>query len=83
MSVKTETVVEATKIVGKYVLMFAVLLTAIKSCTWLYEQYGVEESMASMYGALTFIIPFLAYVIVSVVWGEAKHRVWMRNNSVE
>lgn len=83
MSEKTETVVEATKIVGKYVLIFAVLVTVIKSLTWLYEQYGVQESMASMYGALTFIVPFLAFVIASIIWSEAKHRVWMRNNSSE
>ena len=83
MSEKTETVVEATKIVGKYVLIFAVLITAIKSCTWLYIQYGVQAPMAELYGIATFMVPFFAYMIVSMVWSEAKHRVWMRNNSIE
>jgi|TARA_R110002074_G_scaffold87626_1_gene193428 uncharacterized membrane protein len=83
MSDKMQAVVEATKIIGKYALVFAVIMTAIKVFTWTYLQYGVHESMASLYGVSTFMIPFFTFVVLSIVWGEAKHIVWKRNNNVE
>tara|TARA_B100000497_G_C7652568_1_gene392690 strand:- start:1019 stop:1270 length:252 start_codon:yes stop_codon:yes gene_type:complete len=83
MSEKTETVVEATKIVGKFAFIFVVLMASITAFTWLYKQYGVEGTLAEMYGIGTFAVPFFVYMIASMVWGEAKHRVWMRNNNVE
>ena len=83
MSEKIQTVVEATKIIGKYVLFFAVMITIIKGSIWAYAQYGVQEPMAELYGIATFMIPFFTFIVLSIVWSEAKHTVWKRNNNVE
>ena len=81
MSEKTETVVEATKIIVKFVVLIAAVLLTIEGLSWAYVYYGVDEPIASMYGMATLMIPFAIYIILSIVWGEAKHIVWMRNNT--
>ncbi len=83
MSEKMQTVVEATKIIVKFVVLIATVFIAIEGLSWAYVYYGVDEPIASLYGMATLMIPFATYVILSIVWGEAKHIVWKRNNNVE
>jgi flagellar biosynthesis protein FlhB len=83
MSEKMQTVVEATKIIVKFVVLIATVFIAIEGLSWAYVYYGVNEPIAALYGMATLMIPFATYVILSIIWGEAKHIVWKRNNNVE
>ena len=83
MSDNMQTVVEATKIVGKYALLLAMIIIAIKVAVEAYIYYGVLEQIATMYGPITIFMPMLVYVVASMVWVEAKHNVWKRNKGIE
>ena len=83
MSETMQTVVEATKILGKWVVIIAGMFGRMNGCQWIYAQNGVGKVEAELYGILTFGIPFAIIMIGTMVWSEAKYRVWKTNKGIE
>ena len=83
MSETMQTVVEATKILVKWVVIIAVIFGMINGFQWIYAQNGVRKVEAELYGILTFGIPFAIIIVGTLVWSEAKYRVWKTNKGIE
>ena len=83
MSETMQTVVEATKILVKWVVIIAVIFGMINGFQWIYAQNGVGKVEAELYGILTFGIPFDIIIVGTLVWSEAKYRVWKTNKGIE
>ena len=83
MSETMQTVVEATKILVKWMVIIAVIFGMINGFQWLYLQNGVGKVEAELYGILTFGIPFAIIIVGTLVWSEAKYRVWKTNKGIE
>ena len=83
MSETMQTVVEATKILVKWIVIIAVIFGMINGFQWIYTQNGVGKVEAELYGILTFGIPFVIIMIATMVWSEAKYRVWKTNKGIE
>ena len=83
MSETMQTVVEATKILAKWTVIIAVVFGLINGFQWLYTQNGVGKVEAELYGILTFGIPFAIAIVGTIVWSEAKYRVWKSNKGIE
>ena len=83
MSETMQTVVEATKILAKWMVIIAVVFGIINGLQWLYTQNGVGKVEAELYGILTLGIPFAIIMIGAMVWSEAKYRVWKTNKEIE
>jgi hypothetical protein len=83
MSETMQTVVEATKILVKWVVIIAVIFGMINGFQWIYAQNGVGKVEAELYGILTFGIPFAIIIVGTLVWSEAKYRVWKTNKGIE
>ena len=83
MSETMQTVVEATKISAKWIVIFAIVFGIMEAFEWLYLQYGYSATESSLYGILTLGIPFGIIMIFSMVWSEAKYRVWKANKGIE
>ena len=58
MSETMQTVVEATKISAKWIVIFAIVFGIMEAFEWLYLQYGYSATESSLYGILTLGIPF-------------------------
>lgn len=82
MSETMQTVVEATKILAKWVVIIAVIFGMIHGFQWLYLQNGFGKVEAELYGILTFGIPFAIIIVGTLVWSEAKYRVWKSNKDI-
>ena len=83
MSETMQTVVEATKILVKWAVFIAVIFGLINGFQWLYTQNGVGKVEAELYGILTFGLPFGIVMVATIIWSEAKYRVWKSNNGIE
>ena len=78
-----QTVVEATKILAKWVVIIAVIFGMINGFQWLYLQNGFGKVEAELYGILTFGLPFGIAMVATIIWSEAKYRVWKSNKGIE
>ena len=83
MSETMQTVVEATKILVKWMVIIAVIFGMINGFQWIYTQNGVGKVEAELYGILTFGIPFGIAMVATIIWSEAKYRVWKYNKGIE
>tara|TARA_B100000900_G_scaffold72268_1_gene57535 strand:+ start:1118 stop:1369 length:252 start_codon:yes stop_codon:yes gene_type:complete len=83
MSETMQTVVEATKILAKWVVIIAVIFGMINGFQWLYLQNGFGKVEAELYGILTFGLPFGIAMVATIIWSEAKYRVWKSNKGIE
>ena len=78
-----QTVVEATKILVKWMVIIAVIFGMINGFQWLYLQNGFGKVEAELYGILTFGLPFGIAMVATIIWSEAKYRVWKSNKGIE
>tara|TARA_X000001036_G_scaffold234270_1_gene218721 strand:+ start:299 stop:550 length:252 start_codon:yes stop_codon:yes gene_type:complete len=83
MSETMQTVVEATKILVKWMVIIAVIFGMINGFQWLYLQNGFGKVEAELYGILTFGLPFGIAMVATIIWSEAKYRVWKSNKGIE
>tara|TARA_B100000902_G_scaffold283248_1_gene269227 strand:- start:1886 stop:2137 length:252 start_codon:yes stop_codon:yes gene_type:complete len=83
MSETMQTVVEATKILVKWIVIIAVIFGMINGFQWLYLQNGFGKVEAELYGILTFGLPFGIAMVATIIWSEAKYRVWKSNKGIE
>lgn len=83
MSETMKTVVEATKILAKWIAIFAVFFVLVEALQWLYLKNGFSETESGLYGILTIAIPLGIAIIGSIIWTEAKHRVWKASKGIE
>ena len=83
MSKNTKIAFEATKIITKWIAFLAAVYASVFALTHLYIWYGVRPLEAELYGGLTIVIPMVVFSIAVIVWSEAKHRVWKRENNIE
>jgi len=83
MSETMQTVVEATKILVKWMVIIAVIFGMINGFQWIYTQNGVGKVEAELYGILTFGLPFGIVMVATIIWSEAKYREWKSNNGIE
>jgi hypothetical protein len=80
MSENMQTITEAAKIIGKYIILFAASCALILTSIQGYKYFDYTDEMATLYGPPTVFIPFLIGVIFMIIWAEAKHKVQIRNN---
>ena len=83
MSETMQTVVESTKILTKWAVFFAVFFGLVEAFEWLYTWYGFSNVQSGLYAILTLAIPGGIFIIATIVWTEAKHRVWKANKGIE
>lgn len=83
MSETMQTVVEATKILVKWMVIIAVVFGMINGFQWIYTQNGFGKVEAELYGILTFGLPFGIVMVATIIWSEAKYRVWKSNKGIE
>ena len=48
-----------------------------------YTAYGFSDVGAEALAWATIFVPFIVYGFFSIVWGQAKHNVWKRENELE
>lgn len=82
-STTKQTLIEVVKIVSK---MTAVVV--LTGCLWYalaqgYLWYGFSATGSEALAFATLIVPYFTYCICKIIWLEAKHRVWKRENNVE
>ena len=84
MNVTTKnTLIEASKIVGKLLLGAVILLTTWYVFTQGYLWLGFSQIGAEAMSWATIFVPFLIFGVGQIIWSEAKLRVWKRENNVE
>ena len=82
-STTKSTLIESIKIVGKLLAGFVGIMVVWYGITQIYLAFGVEDFKSEFFAWLTLGIPFVVYSVAMVVWTEAKHRVWKRENNIE
>ena len=64
-------------------VIIAVIFGMINGFQWLYLQNGFGKVEAELYGILTFGLPFGIAMVATIIWSEAKYRVWKSNKGIE
>jgi len=77
------TLIEAVKIVSKLIGTAVAALVLWYLISLGYTAYGVSDIGAEALAWATIFVPFIVYGFSSIVWGQAKHNVWKRENELE
>ena len=77
------TLVEAVKIASKLIGTAIVALVLWYLISLGYTAYGFSDVGAEALAWATIFVPFIIYGFFSIVWGQAKHNVWKRENELE
>ena len=82
-STTKQTLIEVVKIVSKMTAVIVLTggLWYVLAQGYMWYGFSTTGSEALAFG--TLIISFFAYNVCKIVWLEAKHRVWKRENNFE
>lgn len=82
-STTKNTLIESVKIVAKLIAGFVGIMAVWYVITQGYVAFGYADFQSQFFAWLTLGIPFVVYSFAMVVWTEAKHRVWKRENNIQ
>lgn len=82
-STTKNTLIESGKIVAKIIAGFIAIMAVWYVLTQVYVVMGFESFKSEFFAWVTLCIPVIVYGFAMVVWSEAKHRVWKRENNIE
>ena len=77
------TLVEAMKIASKLIGTAVAALVLWYLISLGYTAYGVSDIGAEALAWATIFVPFIVYGFFSIVWSQAKHNVWLRENDLD
>ena len=78
-----EVLTEAVKIASKLIGTAIAALVLWYLISLGYTAYGVSDIGAEALAWVTIFVPFIVYGFFSIVWSQAKHNVWKRENELE
>lgn len=82
-STTKNTLIESVKIIAKLIAIFGGVMAVWYGVTQAYLALGYLNFQSQFFAWLTIGIPFVVYSFAMVVWSEAKHRVWKRENNID
>ena len=82
-STTKKTLIESVKIVAKLIVGLGGILAVWYGITQAYIAFGYADFKAEFFAWFTILVPVIVYGFAMVVWSEAKHRVWKRENNIE
>jgi len=82
-STTKNTLIESVKIVVKLIAGLVGVLAVWYGIAQAYVAFGYADFKSEFYAWLTLLVPLIIYGFFSVIWSEAKHRVWKRENNIE
>ena len=82
-STTKNTLIESVKIVAKLIAGLVGILAVWYGITQAYIAFGYADFKSEFFAWLTILVPVIVYGFAMVVWSEAKHRVWKRENNIE
>lgn len=77
------TLIEAVKIASKLIGTAIAAFTLWYLISLGYIAYGVSNIGAEALAWATIFVPFIIYGFFSIVWSQAKHNVWKRENEIK